>query len=92
MDFLDILFHAINFTIPAAFMATVMTSLAPWVLRRRDSGVLWRWQWLLQFVLGCAVLLLGLWVFGRDGKVLAYGGLALAATVAQWGFSGAWRK
>lgn len=92
MDFFDLLIHAVNFVFPALFMATVMTAASPWLLRGRGLGLRWVVQWAVQFALGCAVLLLGLWSLGRDGKMLTYVALILVAAAAQWGLSGAWRK
>jgi len=92
MDFFDLLIHSVNFVLPAVFMATVVVAVAPWLLRGRGVGLGWGWQWAIQVAMGCAVLLVGLWGLGKDGKIATYGGLVLVATAAQWGLSAAWRK
>jgi hypothetical protein len=38
-----------------------------------------------------AVLIAGLVIFGRDGKMLTYAGLILAAAGSQWWFQGGGR-
>jgi len=49
-------------------------------------------QWGVQAAVGAAVLLAGLWVFGRDGKMLTYAALVLAGASCQWLLQRGWRR
>jgi hypothetical protein len=89
---LDTLNHLLNFVAPAAAMAVLMvlggrmfgstsgTSRAAWV------------QAAIQFVVGCAVLLAGLVLLGRDGKMFTYAALVLACATCQWALGKGWRN
>ena len=70
--------HLTNFALPALALSAMLTCVAvgwPWraALRRR-----WWRAFGLLFALGLAVLLAGLWLLGRDGKLLTYLLLVLA--------------
>ena len=62
--------HVVNFALPALVVSAVLATVA--------SGASWHpaRRWLKAFgllsVLGLAVLLAGLWLLGRDGKLLTY--------------------
>lgn len=88
---LDSLNHLLNFLAPAFWMAAFMAILGRLVLRgARGLGP--GPQVLLDFAVCAAVLLVGLWVTGRDGKMVTYGALVLAcATSHGWG-QRMWRK
>ena len=77
---LDSLNHLLNFLAPAFWMALFMAMLGPLVLRS-SRGLGRSTQWLLDFAVCSAVLLAGLWITGRDGKMLTYGALVLAYCV-----------
>ncbi len=66
---LDSLNHLLNFLAPAFWMALFMAMLGPLVLRG-PRGLGRGAQWLLDFAVCSAVLLAGLWITGRDGKML----------------------
>jgi hypothetical protein len=42
-------------------------------------------------VAGAAAIVLGLWLFGHDGKMLTYGALVLACASSQWLQARGWR-
>lgn len=75
--------HGFNFALPALALATL---LAPAVLGRRGlaARALWHaWCWLAGT--GLCVLLAGMVVFGRDGKIASYAALVLSvATACCW--------
>lgn len=84
MTFLALIGHFANFVAPAigvAVLLWVMPRLWPkakagrWVARR---------ELLALCVLGAGVLLAGLVVFGRDGKMLSYTALVLAQGSLAW--------
>ncbi|HZY18970.1 MAG TPA: hypothetical protein VFE82_10845 [Ramlibacter sp.] len=88
---LDLLPHLGGFLAPAAFLALLLPLLARLMLRATAGrSALWL-QAMLVFLAGSAVLAAGLWWFGRDGKMVTYGALVLAAASMQWLVLRAWR-
>lgn len=91
MDLFTQFLHLLNFMAPAAGTALGMSLLGR-VWRRKAGFTLPFWAvWCLQFVVGLACLLVGLWGFGRDGKMATYGLLVLAAASCQWVLMRGWR-
>ena len=84
MGVLALLNHAINFLAPAAWLAFLLPLLSRIFMRKMALTNTLYVQVALHFVVGCAVLLLGLMVFGRDGKMLTYLVLVLLAATTQW--------
>lgn len=77
--------HVAGFLFPALAVAGVLwlalrTRRSP---RLRPAG-----QALVLLLVGVAVLLAGLLVFGRDGKMLTYAALVLAQGTAGWWLRG----
>lgn len=85
MTFFALLGHIANFMAPALVMAAVL-----WLVPRIARGkrpVRWRAAGEVGVLAGAgvAVLLLGLIVFGRDGKMFTYAALVLTqGTLAWW--------
>jgi hypothetical protein len=91
MGALDLSFHLLSFAAPALTLALLL-ALAGRVLFPRQRALLgWWWQVALTSTVGVAVLALGLWHFGVDGKMATYTALAVAAAAAQWVGSAGWR-
>lgn len=82
--------HLVNFMLPAFWMATLIVAVHRMLYKRQPQQVCWRrhWQWL--FGSGVAVLVLGLLVFQRDGKMMTYVALALVLGMVQACF--VWRN
>ncbi|MDO9404994.1 MAG: hypothetical protein Q7T87_13260 [Polaromonas sp.] len=83
--------HLLNFVAPAAALAVLLllwSRLSGRLFSRKAARkpLVQRWwaQLGVVFGAGLAVLVLGLLVFGRDGKMLAYAGLVLASATAHW--------
>jgi hypothetical protein len=89
MSPLDFLPHLASFLAPAAFLALVLPAASRLVLRR-GQGSYWR-QALLVFLAVTAVLAVGLWYFGRDGKMATYAAAVVAAGTVQWLAARAWK-
>jgi hypothetical protein len=81
---LDAFWHALNFFAPAAGVAMLAASAAKLLWRHELAGVRWHWLALWAGLAGAVVLLGGLVVFGRDGRMATYGALVVAAAVALW--------
>jgi hypothetical protein len=91
MSFVQLLDALLNFVAPALFLAPVLALAARWMLRR-DAGAPGFWaQAGLNFAAGVAVLAIGLWLFGRDGRMASYIALVLVCGSVQWGVARGWR-
>jgi hypothetical protein len=88
---IDLLFHLLSFAAPALFLAFILALGGRLLLRRRPALLPWWAQMALNAVVGLAVLALGLWHFGVDGKIATYAGLAVAMATAQWVGCAGWR-
>ena len=83
MGLLALLNHGLNFLAPALWLALGLTLASRLFIRNRAAAPAVLAQLALLFVAGSAVLLLGLMVFGRDGKMLTYGALVLVSASTQ---------
>lgn len=88
MNVWTVLLHVLHFVLPAVVVAAL---LAPCVLGRNAwrSPVRWRllrqiWCWLA--VAGVLALLVGLWWYGRDGRIGTYALMvvAMGSMAALW--------
>ena len=91
MDGLDALWHGLNFVLPAAFVGTVVTLAGRYFKQKRPVAGGWIAHSAINFVVCLAVLLIGLVLTGRDGKMLTYLAMVAASATVQWVLSGAWR-
>ena len=91
MDFLAALNHLLNFAAPAAALALVLVPASRIFIKNSAKTIAWWAQAAIVFVVGCAVLLAGLWLLGRDGKVLTDAVLVLACASSQWLLRRGWR-
>lgn len=84
MTFLDLIGHLANFIAPALGMAVLLWGM-PRLWPKARAG---RWAARRELgalcALGALVLLAGLVVFGRDGKMLTYTALVLAQGSLAW--------
>ena len=72
-----VLNHLLNFMLPAFWMATMLSTIHVVLHRRSQRAVSWRRHWLWLFGSGVAVLLAGLMVFQRDGRMMTYVALVM---------------
>lgn len=92
MNFPDLLNHLINFVAPALVVGFVC-ALTGRLLLRKNAGVpAWWTLGAINAVVGSCVLVGGLLVFGRDGRMLTYAALVVACGTSQWLGSGGWRR
>ena len=81
----------LSFAAPALAVALLVAFGGRWLLPAgapRPAG------WVLfaiNFLAGLAALAVGLWYFGRDGKMASYAAMVLAVASAQWVGGRAWR-
>ncbi len=81
---LDLTIHLLNFIAPAAFVALLMVLSAPLLMKKRPQVPVWWAQLAINFIVCLAALVIGLLVFGRDGKMATYGALVVACATSQW--------
>jgi hypothetical protein len=91
LTLIDILIHLLNFAAPAAAVA-MMVSIGShfWMQKPGFRHILWH-VLAINFIVCLGALIVGLWVFGRDGKMLTYFGMALACGSSQWVLGRHWR-
>ena len=75
--------HFMNLLLPAFWLASLMVLVHRLLFRRQAIAMRWQRQWLWLFASGAAVLLAGLLVQQRDGKVLTFTALALVVGAVQ---------
>jgi hypothetical protein len=92
----DALIHLLNFAAPALALALLLPFLARFVVRfsntKRAVSLGWLAQSAINFVAGLVVLTVGLWFFGRDGKMTTYAALVLVLASTQWVMESGWRR
>ena len=75
--------HFMNLLLPAFWLASLMVLVHRLLFRRQAIAMRWQRQWLWLFASGAAVLLAGLLLQQRDGKMLTYIALALVVGAMQ---------
>jgi hypothetical protein len=86
-----LLIHLINFAAPALWLALLLPWLARWLIRKRPSAYSLKAQMAVIFIAGLVILLLGLALFGQDGKMVTYLALVAMAATGQWFMLRGWR-
>lgn len=87
----DFLNHAFNFLAPAFWVAVMVTLSARLVMRRIPAALSLPAQIAINFIVSAGILGLGLWYFGRDGKMATYAAMALVCATSQWLMLRGWR-
>lgn len=83
--------HWLNFLAPAVGVAFLLVLMGRFLFRKRSRKLaLWH-QISILFLLNAFVLGLGLWFFGRDGKMATYVSMVLASATGQWLMLRGWR-
>jgi hypothetical protein len=92
MGFVDAFLHALNFMMPALAVALLVTFFGRFFKQNRPVAVGFIARSAINFVVCLAVLVIGLILTGRDGKMLTYLAMVMASGTVQWMVSGGWRK
>ncbi len=92
MDFIAFALHLANFMAPAAVMPVLLWPLVRLAFGKAAKSPGFLHQWAVQFVVGLAVLLAGLVLLGRDGKMTTYAALVCAAATCKWVMLRGWRR
>jgi hypothetical protein len=81
---IDAFWHLSNLFLPALLLGALTAALAKLLWRRELAGVPWRRLATPAAAAAAAMVLLGLVVFGRDGRMATYAGMVLATAGALW--------
>lgn len=92
MGLLDLTIHLLNFVTPALALALVLPLGARLLVAKVVGAKGWWVQIAINFAAGVAVLLVGLWWWGRDGKMATYAALVVVLATCQWVLSRGWRR
>lgn len=88
MTALNLINQLLNFMAPAAFVALLLVLpvrfFPGFFGSNRVAALGWWGQAAIVFIAGVALLLAGLLLFGRDGKMASYALLAVGAATCQW--------
>ena len=87
----DFLNHLLNFIAPALWVALVVTLVARLFIKKQTKAFLFFGSVAINFIVGWLVLMVGLWFFGRDGKMLTYAAMTLFCATSQWVLQRGWR-
>lgn len=83
--------HWLNFLAPAAGLAFLLVLTGRLFFKKRSAKLaLWR-QISMLFVLNALALGIGLWFFGRDGKMATYAAMLVTSATGQWLILRGWR-
>lgn len=91
MDFVASINHLLNFVAPAFFLALGLALCARIFKQNKAGAQSFIEQVAINFIFGSLVLLAGLWLFSRDGKMASYASLVVLSALSQWVLSRAWR-
>jgi hypothetical protein len=84
VEALDVLWHLLNFFAPALGISVIAASAAKLLWHRELAVVAWQRLVVPAGLAGMAVLLAGLVLLGRDGRMPTYGALVVANAVSLW--------
>ncbi len=81
---LDLLIHFINFAAPALVVGAVVAMAGYLFAGKSRSARMMYIKTAINCVAGFVALALGLWFFGRDGKMATYAFMVLSIGTSQW--------
>ena len=80
----DVLWHLLNFFVPALGVGVAASLMTKLLWRRELKGVSWSRLCVWATACGAIVLFVGLIVFGHDGKMATYGAMVIACAATLW--------
>jgi hypothetical protein len=81
---LELVNHLLNFVAPAMWMALLVPLGARFIGDKVTSAPPFWVLALVNFALNVTVLALGLWFFGRDGKMATYFAMVFVCATSTW--------
>jgi hypothetical protein len=91
MSLFGLLDHLLNFIAPALVVGLLVAAAAPMLMQKARPNHSWLTQSAINSGANVLVLLIGLVIFGRDGKMATYAAMVLACASSQWFGAKAWR-
>lgn len=91
MTLLTLINHLLNFAMPAFAVALLVVVGSHVFMRKLAKSLDWIASIALLFVVGCAVLVLGVALLGSDGRMPTYMALVLVCASVQWVWLRGWR-
>ncbi|BCO28527.1 hypothetical protein MIZ03_3433 [Rhodoferax lithotrophicus] len=91
MGLLALFNHLINFLAPVLWLALLLPLLSLFLFKKKPVALTYKAQVALHFVVLLVALLVGLVLFGRDGKMLTYLALVLLSASSQWVMVKGWK-
>lgn len=88
---INLLIHLLNFLAPALSVAVLVALCAPIFMKNKPVAFAVWAQIAINFIVSAVTLVLGLWFFGRDGKMTTYAGMTLLCATSQWIMLRGWR-
>ena len=86
-----VLTHLSNFVAPAISLALLVTLGAHFFMKKRPLAIAPYTQLAINIIANVVVLALGLWLMGRDGKMVSYAAMAVACATSQWLMARGWQ-
>ena len=87
----DFLNHFFNFLVPALWVAVLVTLMSRLVMRKTPVVFSLPGQIAINFIVSAGILGLGLFYFGRDGKMATYAAMTFLCATSQWLMLRGWR-
>jgi hypothetical protein len=84
MNFIDAVLHLLNFCAPAGVVALLICVAGRFLSKKRPVPGIFIQQFAIHFIVCLGVLLVGLILTGRDGKMYTYLAMVLASGSVQW--------
>jgi hypothetical protein len=84
MEWLDGLWHLLNFFLPALVLGVLTATLAKGLWRGELKGVAWSRLAVWGVLASAAASIGGLVALGRDGRMATYGAMVVACALALW--------
>ncbi len=91
MGFLNPIYHLMNFLAPALAVGVLLAMVGPFIAGKTALARPRIAQAAINVVAGSLALGVGLWFFGRDGKMASYAALLVVSATSQWVGGRGWR-
>jgi hypothetical protein len=92
MGVIDAALHLLALAAPAFFVALLVSYAGQFFKQNKPLAPVFIQKFAINFIVCLGVLLIGLVLTGRDGKMLSYMAMIVASATVQWLLSGSWRK
>jgi uncharacterized membrane protein len=83
--------HLLSFAAPAISLALLVTLGAHFFMKKRPPALALSTQLAINIIANIVVLALGLWLMGRDGKMVSYAVMVVMCATSQWLMARGWQ-